>query len=132
MVNTHFFTKTSQFASQATFEQVRSKIFEVNLKTRIETLMHNDETGYLNDSCPSIFERVVADLLTQSREFLFKSKSTVDQDWKPVSLRLNKQSDGQLPKFTDMEENVLYRPLNTKFPVVDYFSRRMICCTEFK
>jgi hypothetical protein len=142
--NFAFTTKSSRFASESTFGKVRSKILAVDLKTRIVTLIRNDETGYLNDTCPAIYEQVVADLLTQSREFKFESQAydflekkqklemLMKKDfqkndqivWQSTSKRFSKLSPGVLPKFKDMEEDVLYLPLNTKFPVADLLFKK--------
>jgi hypothetical protein len=84
----------------------------------------------LNDFCPTIFEGVVSDLLVRSQALKFESKSYIvrnksksDEDiksnWNPVSISFKWLNTGEIPKFREMEEGVLYRSLNTEFPSVD-------------
>ena len=122
--NRPFAFKGAQFASPRTAEQLQSKILSVSIRTKITTLMKNDETGYCNDVCPQIYESVVGQILTMPQNIIFERKSFPDGSWEEASMKFREHVSGRVPKFDELEEGVLYTSLNTNFPVVDHILKK--------
>jgi hypothetical protein len=119
-----FLKKELVYVSESVREQIVEKFYSVDLAFRIQTLIQNDKTGYKDKICRDIYESVIFDLLTGDD----------DIEWKKIPFTLDGQKNGTAeilklpkmkknrespPKFTKMERNTLYQPIQGNYPAVD-------------
>jgi hypothetical protein len=111
------------FVSEDVRNELKNKLFEASLEDKILTLIRNDETGFMPDVCPKLYERVICDLLRIGVEWSCVTRSFTDivqmQDPVNFKLKLDGIEHGEVPTFEMMRPNILYYPSNPIFEFAD-------------
>lgn len=121
----HFREVSLNFVNDRVFEQIETKLLKESLHERQRALICNDETGFMEDACPKIYEGVIAELLTSQMGVCWHKREVSENssqggvEWAPFELRLDTLIHGSVPSFADMEPRVLYMSLNPKYPFFD-------------
>jgi len=114
---------TLDFVNDTMKLKLEEKLRKSSNDDKITALIKNDETGFLNDNCPLLYEQLIADYLTSANGVKWNEREGTSSEWKHVKLELKRMERGLLPHFKDMETNVLYVSLNDKFPFVKFVYR---------
>ena len=123
-----FTSFTLDFVSPSVVTDLQKKLTECSTAEKVLALRRNDETGFMNEACPKLYEDVIAALLTtdmgvswQKRDACVGGTSKGDSDgWTDQDrFKLGGIAHGEPPVFADMKLNTLYVPLKSNFPLVD-------------
>jgi hypothetical protein len=89
-------------------------------------LLRNDDTGFLAEQCPKIYELLIAKLLLKgvhwkqfTRSFVKDGNLVGTQDISDFYLKLIDMVEGEPPPFAEMMPNVLYFSLNPNYPFAE-------------
>ena len=94
----------------------------------IAALLHDDQLMSAYMKCGKIMELLFQRYVTtqngiqwEQREVIEGAKEGPAIEWKPYTLLLNSPQDENIPKYSDMEPEVLYYPREENFPAVKCF-----------
>ena len=122
-------TFSSGFVSEYVRGVILQKIAGISLQEKAAVLSADDEFGHNNPACNDLLKEMVAELLTSEKGVMWTVRtgllcdsieSKVPTKWLPFEKRVERCDRGDIPRFTDMEENVLYFPSDLKFTLVHH------------
>ena len=127
-----FRTDTLGFVSPSVVTALQDKLTACSIADKVLALRRNDETGFINEACPKLYEEVIAALLTtgtgvswQKRYVCVGGTAKGDtDDWTDQDdFKLGGIVYGEPPVFADMKLNTLYVPLKSNFAFVDFMCK---------
>ena len=127
-----FRTDTLGFVSPSVVTALQDKLTACSIADKVLALRRNDETGFINEACPKLYEEVIAALLTTGTGVSWQkryvgvggtAKGDTD-DWTDQDdFKLGGIVYGEPPVFADMRLNTLYVPLKSNFAFVDFMCK---------
>ena len=122
-----FRTKAMEVVSEAVKKSIMEKVTNTTLADKIEILIQNDITQVAQKVCREIYEDVVPELLIRGTNG-WSQRSADHSVYKSLELQWKEGNSkivhcAQPPKFDEMEDGVIYRPVKENHPAVDFMFR---------
>jgi hypothetical protein len=112
------------FVSDDVYKSLKERLSKSNLDDKIRALLRNDETGFLAEAAPKLYEDVICELLLCGVNWQYVTRNITHNKSENVTvqnlnLTLDALEKGKVPTFEAMATNRLYHPLNPILPAGD-------------
>ena len=115
-----FQTREFAFVSKGVKKEVMNLIWGLKLDEQIQMLIQNDKRPYSTINSQEIYENVVPQLLLIGTKG-WGQRSINNQVYESLGLTMTRIVQcTKLPNFDEMEENVIYKPMQQNYPAIDF------------